>query len=66
LDVSGLKSLLDSIDDTVPEMRASLLAARKKKFWASKILVTGPNDIMVAHKFCDIFFYEKKKSDINI
>ena len=35
-------------------------------FGASKILVTGPNGIMVAHKFCDIFFYEKKTSDINI
>ena len=42
----------------VPEMR--------KKIWASKILVTGPNGIMVAQKFCDIFFYEKKTSDINI
>jgi hypothetical protein len=30
------------------------------------IRVTGPNGIMVAHKFCDIFFYEKKTSDINI
>jgi hypothetical protein len=38
----------------------------KKKFWASKILVTGPNGIMVAQTFCNIFFYEKKTSDINI
>jgi hypothetical protein len=29
-------------------------------FWASKILVTGPNGIMVAHKFCDIFFMKKR------
>jgi hypothetical protein len=41
---------------SVPEMRAS----SKKIFWASKKLVTGPNGIMVAQTFCDIFFYEKK------
>jgi hypothetical protein len=35
-------------------------------FWASKKLVTGPNGIMVAQTFCDIFFYGKKTSDINI
>jgi hypothetical protein len=44
-------------------MRASLWLARKKKFWASKKLVTGPNGIMVAQtplfftlktsKYCD-------------
>jgi hypothetical protein len=61
LDVSGLKSLLDSIDDTVPEMRASLLAARKKNFWASKILVTGPNDINFV-----TFFFMKKRNQISI
>ena len=33
---------------------------------ASKKLVTGPNGRMVAQTFCDIFFYEKKTSDINI
>jgi hypothetical protein len=38
--------------DAVLEMKAS---QTKKKFWASKILVTGPNGIIVAHKFCDIF-----------
>jgi hypothetical protein len=38
------------------EMRASPRLGRKKQFWASKILVTRPNGIMVAHKFCDIFF----------
>jgi hypothetical protein len=38
-----------------------------KYFLASKkIRVTGPNGIMVAQTFCDIFFYEKKTSDINI
>jgi MFS superfamily sulfate permease-like transporter len=35
-------------------------------FGASKKLVTGPNGIMVAQTFCDILFYEKKTSDINI
>ena len=31
----------------------------KKKIWASKKLVTGPNGIMVAQTFCDIFFMKK-------
>ena len=35
------------------EMRAS---QPEKKFWASKKLVTGPNGIMVAQTFCDIYF----------
>ena len=35
------------------------LAGPKFFFWASKILVTGPNGIMVAHKFCDIFLWKK-------
>jgi hypothetical protein len=39
---------------SVPEMRAS------------KKLVTGPNGIMVAQTFCDIFFMKKNPSDINI
>jgi hypothetical protein len=34
----------------VPIQRTSIVV------WASKILVTDPNGIMVAHKFCDIFF----------
>jgi hypothetical protein len=34
---------MSNVYRAVPEMRAS------------KILVTGPNGIMVAHKFCDIF-----------
>jgi hypothetical protein len=38
--------------DSVPEMRAS----PNFFFWASKKLVTGPNGIMVAQTFCDIFF----------
>jgi hypothetical protein len=29
-------------------------------FWASKKLVTGPNGIMVAQTFCDIFFMKKR------
>jgi hypothetical protein len=37
----------------VPEMA-------KKKIWASKKLVTGPNGIMVAQTFCDIFFMKKR------
>jgi hypothetical protein len=37
---------------TVPEM-----AGPKKKFGASKILVTGPNGIMVAQTFCDITIF---------
>jgi hypothetical protein len=32
----------------------------KKIVWASKKLVTGPNSIMVAQKFCDIFFMKKR------
>jgi hypothetical protein len=28
--------------------------------WASKKLVTGPNGIMVAQTFCDIFFMKKR------
>ena len=50
----------------VSEMRASLLfffwlAGPKKIFWASKKLrVTGPNGIMVAQTFCDIFFMKKR------
>jgi hypothetical protein len=44
---------------TVPEMRASL-GWHEQIFWASKKLVTGPNGIMMAQIFCDIFFYEKK------
>jgi hypothetical protein len=36
----------------VPEMA-------KKKIWASKKLVTGPNGIMVAQTFCDILFMKK-------
>ena len=43
---------------TVAEMRASLRLARNFFFGASKKLVTGPNGIMVAQTFCDIFFYE--------
>ena len=48
----------------VPEMRTSLRLAQKSKkiFWASKKLVTGPNGIMVAQTFCDIFFMKKKTS----
>ena len=42
------------------EMRASLRVARKKYLGPVKNLVTGPNGIMVAQTFCDIFFYEKK------
>ena len=40
--------------------RGSALAGPKKFFWASIILVTGPDGIMVAHKFCDIFFMKKR------
>ena len=47
-------------------MRASLRLARNIFFGPVKKLVTGPNGIMVAQTFCDIFFYEKKTSDINI
>jgi hypothetical protein len=36
------------------------LAGPKKIFWASKKLVTGPNGIMVAQTFCDIFFMKKR------
>ena len=56
----------------VAEMRASLWLPRKFFFWASKkFRVTGPNGIMVAQTFCDIFFLWKmsqkkchKKKDI--
>jgi hypothetical protein len=36
------------------------LAGPKKKFWASKKLVTGPNGITVAQTFCDILFMKKR------
>ena len=36
------------------------LAGPNNFFWASKKLVTGPNGIMVAQKFCDIFFMKKR------
>jgi hypothetical protein len=32
---------------------------RKYFFWTINILVTGPNGIMVGHKFCDIFLWKK-------
>jgi hypothetical protein len=38
---------------------------RGKTFTVPEIRVTGPNGIIVAQTFCDIFFYEKKTSDIN-
>jgi hypothetical protein len=41
------------------------LGGPKKKIWASKKLVTGPNGIMVAQTFCDIFF-RKKRHQISI
>ena len=50
------------LDLAVPEMRTSLRLAQK--FFLGP--VTGPNGIMVAQTFCDMFFYEKKTSDINI
>ena len=44
---------------SVPETRA--LAGPKNVFWASKKLrFTGPNGIMLAQKFCDIFFMKKR------
>ena len=36
------------------------LAGPKKNCWASKKLVTGPNGIMVAQIFCDIFLWKKR------
>jgi hypothetical protein len=36
------------------------LAGPKNFFWASKKLVTGPNGIIVAQTFCDIFFMKKR------
>jgi hypothetical protein len=36
------------------------LNAPKNIFWASKKLVIGPNGIMVAQTFCDIFFMTKR------
>ena len=45
----------------VPEMHEDKpLAGPKIFFWASKKLVTGPNGIMVAQTFCDIFFMKKR------
>jgi hypothetical protein len=50
----------------VPEMSASFGWSENFFLGQSKIRVTGPNGIMVAQTFGDIFFYEKKTSDINI
>ena len=55
-----------NVHTAVAEMRASLWPPRKKMFGPVKNLVIGPNDIMVAQTFCDIFFYEKKRHQIHV
>jgi hypothetical protein len=44
----------------LPPLKLVAMTVAEIFFWASKKLVTGPNGIMVAQTFCDIFFMKKR------
>jgi hypothetical protein len=50
----------------VPLIVTNCAILGRAEAFASKKLVTGPNGIMVAQTFCDIFFMKKRHADFFI